>query len=417
MIKLQLKSDTIFASNTSAWFTFCLFRWYFGQLARQKADRKLHRFGTEKGTYLIRESDAQPGCHALSLYDGQRVKHYRIRRSDNGGFFIGPNLIFRNLDLLIEHYTVKADGLISKLGEPYTHCHTVSQEGEEESAEYLELFKQDKWEIERSTINLTRRLGSGNFGDVWAGTWNDFIPVAVKMLKPGTMSPRDFLAEAQVMKKLKHSKLVQLYAVCTRDEPIYIVTELMSKGSLLKYLQSEDGKKLPILELIDIAAQVADGMAYLEVQKYIHRDLAARNILVGDRKNVKIADFGLTRIIDESNYHAKVGTKLPIKWTAPEAIFYNIYSVKSDVWSFGIFVMELMTHGRSPYHGMSKAEVLENLPLGYRMPRPDLCPESLYEIVLKCWHEDPETRPTFECIKYLLEDYFVTAEDHTYMGT
>lgn len=87
-----------------------------------------------------------------------------------------------------------------------------------------------------------RKLGSGQFGDVWEGLWNNTTPVAIKTLKSGTMDPKDFLAEAQIMKKLRHSKLIQLYAVCTVEEPIYIITELMKHGSLLDYLQGKESK-------------------------------------------------------------------------------------------------------------------------------------------------------------------------------
>lgn len=82
-----------------------------------------------------------------------------------------------------------------------------------------------------------RKLGQGQFGEVWEGSWNNTTAVAIKTLKPGTMDPKDFLAEAQIMKKLRHAKLIQLYAVCTLEEPIYIITELMRNGSLLEYLQ------------------------------------------------------------------------------------------------------------------------------------------------------------------------------------
>ena len=97
----------------------------------------------------------------------------------------------------------------------------------------------DKWEIDRRDLKLIRRLGNGQFGDVWEGLWNNRMPVAIKTLKPGSMNPIDFLAEASIMKRLKHPNLIQLYAVCTIEEPIYIVTELMQNGSLLDYLQSK----------------------------------------------------------------------------------------------------------------------------------------------------------------------------------
>ena len=101
------------------------------------------------------------------------------------------------------------------------------------------------------------RLGAGQFGEVWEGLWNNTTSVAIKTLKIGTMSPEDFLSEAQIMKKLRHEKLIQLYAVCTQEEPIYIVTELMKNGSLLDYLQKGPGRHLKLPELIDIGAQVS----------------------------------------------------------------------------------------------------------------------------------------------------------------
>ena len=117
------------------------------------------------------------------------------------------------------------------------------------------------------------------------------------------MDPKDFLTEASIMKKLRHPKLIQLYAVCTLEEPIYIITELMRHGSLLDHLQSPRGRQLKLPQLVDMAAQIASGMAYLESQNYIHRDLAARNVLVAENCIVKIADFGLARLI-------KVGVRI-----------------------------------------------------------------------------------------------------------
>lgn len=267
----------------------------------------------------------------------------------------------------------------------------------------------DAWEIPRESVRLDRKLGQGQFGEVWEGMWNNTTPVAVKTLKKGTMSVVAFLEEAQIMKKLRHSNLIQLYAVCTQEEPIYIVTELMKHGSLLEYLKDGAGKDLRLPQLIDMSAQVASGMAYLERHNYIHRDLAARNILVSDGNVCKVADFGLARII-EDEYNSQEGAKFPIKWTAPEAALYNRFTVKSDVWSFGVLVAELVTHGRTPYPGMTNAEVLSQVERGYRMPQPTNCPDSLYQIMLDCWKKNEWERPTFEYLQSLLEDYFVSTE-------
>ena len=278
----------------------------------------------------------------------------------------------------------------------------------------LEINAKDEWEIDRSSIKLQQRLGAGDLGEVWQGLWNRTTNVAVKTLKPGTMSPLDFLTEATIMKKLQHEKLVQLYGFCTAAEPIYIVMELMKHGSLLDYLRKDEGHNLKLPELVDIGAQIASGMAYLEAQHFIHRNLAARNVLVGDGNIVKISDFGLTIFVQDDKYIDQKEAVFPIKWTAPEAIFYCRFTIKSDVWSFGILMYEIVTYGRFPYPGMTNAQVLENVLQGYRMPRPQRCPDPLYQIMLSCWKDDPEARPTFEYLKYQLEDYFVSATEGTH---
>ena len=136
-------------------------------------------------------------------------------------------------------------------------------------------------------------------------------------------------------------------------------------------------------------------------------------MLVGEGNIVKIADFGLARVIVDE-YTAREGGKFPIKWTAPEAALYNRFSIKSDVWSFGILISELITHGRIPYPGMTNGEVLAKVEQGYRMPPPPGCDEPLYQIMLDCWKPDPDERPTFEYLKFHLEDYFVSAADVAY---
>uniref|UniRef100_A0A671KEG1 non-specific protein-tyrosine kinase n=1 Tax=Sinocyclocheilus anshuiensis TaxID=1608454 RepID=A0A671KEG1_9TELE len=258
----------------------------------------------------------------------------------------------------------------------------------------------DHWEISRSSLKLLKKLGAGQFGEVFEGIWNDRTAVAVKTLKPGTMDPKDFLREAQIMKKLRHAKLIQLYAVCTTEEPIYIITELMSHGSLQEYLQNK-GASLQMSDQIEMGAQVASGMAYLELQNYIHRDLAARNVLVGDNNVCKVADFGLARVIQT------VALKwFPVKWTAPEAIHENKFTIKSDVWSFGILLYEIVTFGQMPYPTMTNFQVVQQLPKGYRMPCPLNCPKYLYDIMYECWKDSPADRPTFETLQWKLEEFF-----------
>ena len=136
------------------------------------------------------------------------------------GFYITRRATFRNLHELVQHYKLKPDGLCTALN---TAVRPLAQPATAD----LSHNTKDQWEIPRESLRLEQKLGSGQFGDVWKGFWNNTTPVAVKTLKPGTMSPSEFLREAQIMKKLRHPKLVQLYAVCTDKEPIYIVTELV----------------------------------------------------------------------------------------------------------------------------------------------------------------------------------------------
>ncbi|KAM7345686.1 uncharacterized protein ACRADG_011869 isoform 2-T2 [Cochliomyia hominivorax] len=383
--------------------------WYFRKIKRIEAEKKLLLPENEHGAFLIRDSESRHNDYSLSVRDGDTVKHYRIRQLDEGGFFIARRTTFRTLQELVEHYSKDSDGLCVNLCKP---CVQTSQfagifEIEKPVTEGLSHRTRDQWEIDRTSLKFVRKLGSGQFGEVWEGLWNNTTSVAIKTLKSGTMDPKDFLAEAQIMKKLRHNKLIQLYAVCTVEEPIYIITELMKHGSLLEYLQGK-GRSLKMPVLIDMAAQIAAGMAYLESQNYIHRDLAARNVLVGDNNIVKIADFGLARLIKEDEYEARVGARFPIKWTAPEAANYSKFSIKSDVWSFGILLTELVTYGRIPYPGMTNAEVLSQVEHGYRMPQPPNCDQRLYEIMLECWHKDPMRRPTFETLQWKLEDFFTS---------
>ncbi|XP_039603878.1 tyrosine-protein kinase fynb isoform X2 [Polypterus senegalus] len=377
--------------------------WYFGKLGRKDAERQLLSNGNLRGTFLIRESETTKGAFSLSIRDwddikGDHVKHYKIRKLDSGGYYITTRAQFDTLQQLVQHYSEKADGL----------CFNLTNVCKNYTPHTLGLSK-DQWEITRDSLNLEKKLGMGCFAEVWYGTWNGTTKVAVKTLKPGTMSPESFLEEAQIMKKLRHDKLVQLYAVVS-EEPIYIVTEYMSKGSLLDFLKDGEGRALKLPNLVDMAAQVAAGMAYIERMNYIHRDLRSANILVGDNLVCKIADFGLARLIEDNEYTARQGAKFPIKWTAPEAALYGRFTIKSDVWSFGILLTELVTKGRVPYPGMNNREVLEQVERGYRMPCPQDCPSSLHELMVQCWKKDPEERPTFEYLQAFLEDYFTATE-------
>ena len=390
----------------SAWFldirtSTCFSSWFFGAMKRIDAEKQLMQPLNVHGSFLVRESDSRPGSYSLSVRYKDRVIHYMINRQGAGRIFLIRRKTFSTIPDLIYYYKRYADGLCVNLKAPCLNSEKPQTAGLSKEAN-------EAWEIDRKSICFVKKLGTGQFGEVWMGIWNETTEVAVKTLKPGTVGASEFLEEAGLMKKFRHPNLIQLYAVCTQEEPIYIITELMKHGSVLEYLRG-DGRSLKLPQLIDMGAQVASGMAYLEEKNYIHQDLAARNILVGENLICKVADFGLARVIDEDIYEAHTGAKFPIKWTAPEAAMDSRFTIKSDVWSFGILLYEVITYGRFPYPGMNNAQVLESLQTGYRMPCPMGCPQQLYEIIRECWRDDAVSRPTFDALQWRLEEFFTTA--------
>ena len=270
----------------------------------------------------------------------------------------------------------------------------------------------EEWEIERSTMKFLECTTAGEFGETWKGRWNTKRSVTIKT-NIATNNPQEtLLTEANILKKLHHDNIISLYGVCTKEYPFYIVTELMKNGNLKEYFNTTTGSRLTEQELMDIAGQVANGMIYLGEQDYIHCDLRAVNILVEQKYYggiildiVKIANFHLARRLNGNKYYTiEKGTHLAIKWTAPEGYTHtsNQLSIKSDVWSFGILLWELITKGSLPYPNMITQQVCDAVPKGYRMPKPEDCPEPFYQIMLDCWKLNDDERPTFNSIQHQL---------------
>uniref|UniRef100_A0A3B4B9U6 Tyrosine-protein kinase n=1 Tax=Periophthalmus magnuspinnatus TaxID=409849 RepID=A0A3B4B9U6_9GOBI len=379
--------------------------WFFRSITRKDAERQLLAPANKPGAFLIRESETSEG-YSLSIRDAgpkglDIVRHYKIRKLDNGGLYISPKISFPDIGKMIKHYQQKADGLCRKLGNPCAKPKAQKP------------WDKDAWEIPKDSIKMVKKLGAGQFGEVWMAFYNNTTKVAVKTLKPGTMTVQAFLDEANVMKTLQHERLVRLYAVVTKTQPIYIITEFMANGSLLDFLKTDMGCKIQLPKLIDFSAQIAEGMAYIEKKHYIHRDLRAANVLVSESLLCKIADFGLARVIEDDEYSPRDGAKFPIKWTAPEAIHYGSFTIKSDMWSFGVLLYEIITYGKMPYPGKYNTDIVTALSLiqrGYRMPQPVNCPSELYNIMLSCWKDKPQDRPTFDYLQSILDDFYTATE-------
>ncbi|XP_009694833.1 PREDICTED: tyrosine-protein kinase ABL1 isoform X4 [Cariama cristata] len=371
--------------------------WYHGPVSRNAAEYLLS--SGINGSFLVRESESSPGQRSISLrYEG-RVYHYRINTASDGKLYVSSESRFNTLAELVHHHSTVADGLITTLHYPAPKRNKPTIYGV--SPNY------DKWEIERTDITMKHKLGGGQYGEVYEGVWKKYnLTVAVKTLKEDTMEVEEFLKEAAVMKEIKHPNLVQLLGVCTREPPFYIITEFMTYGNLLDYLRECNRQEVNAVVLLYMATQISSAMEYLEKKNFIHRDLAARNCLVGENHLVKVADFGLSRLMTGDTYTAHAGAKFPIKWTAPESLAYNKFSIKSDVWAFGVLLWEIATYGMSPYPGIDLSQVYELLEKDYRMERPEGCPEKVYELMRACWQWSPSDRPSFAEIHQAFETMF-----------
>lgn len=145
----------------------------------------------------------------------------------------------------------------------------------------------------------------------------------------------------------------------------------------------------------------------------IHRDLAARNILVTEDRVCKISDFGFARDVATSRvYERKSEGRLPIRWMAPESLFDNMYSAKSDAWSFGVLMWEIVTLGSTPYPGMAAADVMKRIRDGYRLDKPQHCGREVYNIMFYCWDKCPDDRPDFAELIDLLDKLLVNETDY-----
>uniref|UniRef100_A0A8C9X608 receptor protein-tyrosine kinase n=1 Tax=Sander lucioperca TaxID=283035 RepID=A0A8C9X608_SANLU len=265
-------------------------------------------------------------------------------------------------------------------------------------------------EIHPSHITKQKVIGAGEFGEVYRGILKvparKEVAVAIKTLKPGYTEKQrqDFLSEASIMGQFSHQNIIRLEGVVTKFKHAMIVTEYMENGALDRYLKDHDGE-FPSFQLVGMLRGIAAGMKYLSDMSYVHRDLAARNILVNNTLECKVSDFGLSRVLEDNpeGTYTTSGGKIPIRWTAPEAIAYRKFTSASDVWSFGIVMWEVMAFGERPYWDMSNHEVMKAINEAFRLPAPMDCPSTVYQLMLQCWLQDRSKRPRFGDIVNLLD--------------
>lgn len=262
--------------------------------------------------------------------------------------------------------------------------------------------------IDVAQIDIIKQIGEGEFGIVYEAVYKKdkhtaLIPVAVKKLKAlSQQAIIDFKREANIMAKLRHPCIVKIYGMVVEyDHSIMSVQEYVHSGSLLNWLRNK--KKIITLEhMKKWAVQIADAMNYMEAKCIVHRDLSARNVLVASMNQVKVCDFGLSRITTDDVYQQQGAGKIPIKWYAIESIEKGKFSQKSDVWSFGVTLWEIFSLGKEPYPGWTGTQVYCHVRNGGKLNKPDMCPASIYITICSCTEVNENVRPSF---KQLLQQF------------
>ncbi|XP_054275382.1 focal adhesion kinase 1-like isoform X7 [Macrosteles quadrilineatus] len=270
------------------------------------------------------------------------------------------------------------------------------------------------YELTRVQVELAEIIGEGQFGDVHKGTCkvrDNVVPVAVKTCKADAdmATAEKFLEEAYIMQQFEHPHIIRLIGVCS-DSPIWIVMELAKLGELRAYLQSNK-PRLDLATLILYTFQLSTALSYLESKKFVHRDIAARNVLVSSHTCVKLADFGLSRWVEDQSFYQASKGKLPIKWMSPESINFRRFTAASDVWMFGVCMWEILMYGVKPFMGVKNNDVIGKIENGERLALPPSCPPRLYSLMSQCWAYEPSKRPSFRDIKETLNEILLEERD------
>jgi serine/threonine protein kinase len=283
-------------------------------------------------------------------------------------------------------------------------------------ADYGDLYESKRQRLAkraypRSWLKFVDKLGSGELGlvlkaETSEGGKRSTRYVAVKTLKdsPSQREIDDCLSEAALLTTFDHENVVSLLGVCIERQPWLIVLEYCPHGDLRNFLRlcvTCETLNMTFAEQIQMGLHIATGLDYLTRRSFVHRDVAARNCLVGHDSVIKIADSGLSRRLASSDdyYHVQTKGKLPVRWMAVESLEFRKFSSKSDVWSFGVVLWELMTFGTvKPFRGVQAHAIAEHLRNGRRLACPRGCPDEMYTLMKRCWHMDARHRPTFAAL-------------------
>ncbi|KAL6742141.1 hypothetical protein Aduo_015326 [Ancylostoma duodenale] len=262
-------------------------------------------------------------------------------------------------------------------------------------------IKRAEWQLNHEQIVKTKKLGDGAFGDVYKGILRTGLmeskEVAIKTIIGSISSEENekLFREAMLMRRLVHPNVVMLIGVASNEEPVMIVMEFAQGGSVLDAVQAKPGPTVYVR--IKYCHGAALGLQYLSGQGIIHRDVAARNCLIGKHDTAKISDFGLSIVGTQKK--EKTLRKVPVRYLAPETLKKREYTVKTDVWSFGVFMWEVFHDGKEPYAEMNAKEVRKYVLGGNTLDNEsDHYPQHMWSITMSCFARDPQSRPAFDSI-------------------
>ncbi|MGH9786378.1 MAG: serine/threonine-protein kinase, partial [Terriglobia bacterium] len=254
-----------------------------------------------------------------------------------------------------------------------------------------------------SHFKITEKLGQGGMGVVYRGIDLDLDrPVAIKVLPPGAEQDEDsiarFLREAKTASKLQHPAITTIYEFGVKDKLRYLVMEFIDGKTLRQILKTGS---LPVRQLLEIAIQVTDALSLAGEKGIVHRDIKSENIMLTDRGQVKILDFGLAKMVEKTgpvasdHFQTAGGVVMgTITHMSPEQALGAEVDARTDLYSTGVVLFEMAT-GQLPFSGNSANVVLAKILNQPAPPASELNPElppSLEKVIRKCLEKNREQR-------------------------
>ncbi|CAI5451968.1 unnamed protein product [Caenorhabditis angaria] len=348
--KIKPESDSVYIKNTLIHYP-----WYHGLIQGSQVNDMLKW----DGSFIVRRSGNgdENDVLCLSVRNNKQIHHYAFK--NEGGNWTCPklpdidkNIKFPHIHLLLNYWSNKISGAIP--------------------------IPRDKFVLFHDDVKMSKKLGYGEFGEVWEGKLNIngcTKKCAVKTIKGQVKKEqiKAFFHESKVMALFDNECIVKFYGQCTLFSPLMAVMELANGGTVRSHLRCN--KNVSVDTMIKFVNDIAKGMEHLTSKSVIHRDLAARNCLIGDNLIVKISDFGLS-VIGES-IRVRTLKQAPMRWLSTETLTTGVFNEKTDVWSFAC--LEIKT-----------VEKPHKFDSSQKSP-----PKEILAIMESCTTRQPQERPKF----------------------